>query len=65
MVFWNFEHWNLNRIQKNKLQQYLKEFSNTYPNISMDICTNEITELLNLVKIILWTLLLLIQKINH
>ena len=36
--------------EKNKLQQYLKEFSNTYPNISMDICTNEITELLNLVK---------------
>lgn len=36
--------------EKNKFQQYLKEFSNTYPNISMDICTNEITELLNLVK---------------
>ncbi|UWD49213.1 LysR family transcriptional regulator [Clostridioides difficile] len=36
--------------EKNKFQQYLKEFSNTYPNISMEICTNEITELLNLVK---------------
>ncbi len=36
--------------EKNKLQQYLKEFSHTYPNISMELCTNEMTELLNLVK---------------
>lgn len=36
--------------KKNKLQQYLKEFSHIYPNISMEICTNEMTELLHLVK---------------
>ena len=36
--------------EKNKLQQYLKKFSQSYPNISMEICTNEMTELLNLVK---------------
>lgn len=36
--------------EKNKLQQYLKKFSHTYPNISMEICTNEMTELLNLVE---------------
>ncbi len=66
MVFGTLSIGTLIGYEKNKLQQYLKEFSNTYPNISMDICTNEITELLNLVKIILWTsLLLLIQKINH
>lgn len=36
--------------KKNKLQQYLKKFSQSYSNISMEICTNEMTELLNLVK---------------
>lgn len=50
MVFGTLSIGTLIGYEKNKLQQYLKEFSNTYPNISMDICTNEITELLNLVK---------------
>ena len=36
--------------EKNQLQRYLKKFSSTYPNISMEICTNEMTELLYLVR---------------
>lgn len=36
--------------EKNKLPQYLKEFSNTYPNVSIDIHRDGETELLELVK---------------
>lgn len=36
--------------EKNKLPQYLKTFSSLYPNISMEICSNEMTELLYSVK---------------
>lgn len=36
--------------EKNKLQKCVKEFSCEYPNISMDIRTDEMDKLLNLVK---------------
>ncbi|WP_270301055.1 LysR family transcriptional regulator [Terrisporobacter petrolearius] len=51
--------------EKNKLQQYLKKFSHTYPNISMEICTNEMTEHLNLVKDNLMDLAFVINPENQ
>lgn len=51
--------------EKNKLQQYLKVFSKTYPNISMDICTNEMTDLLSSVKDNLMDLVFVINPENQ
>lgn len=51
--------------EKNKIQQYIKKFSQAYPNISMEICSNEMTELLDLVKNNLMDLAFVINPENQ
>lgn len=51
--------------EKNKIQQYLKKFSQLYPNISMEICSNEMTDLLDLIKNNLMDLAFVINPENQ